>query len=212
MKIIKPTNNSITGVYTATHRAYDFAGLNLPDEIRSVKDGTVIETSNLYNTNWKNTGKLTIADYGNYTKVKHNDGTIALYTHLKQHSMLGIGTKVNQGQVIARIGNTGNSTGPHLHFEFRNSSNVNIPVEFEENLDPLQECLRQHGELVKENTELKKQISDLKASEERLKKEKDVAIQEAERKYSALSASKDRECQSKMNEIKLKIKNYIDSV
>ena len=67
--------------------------------------------------------------YGNYVLIKHAEGFETLYGHLyiirvknKQH--------VKQGQIIALSGNTGRSTGPHLHFEIRkNGKNVN-PIQY----------------------------------------------------------------------------------
>lgn len=56
--------------------------------------------------------------YGTYVKVKHSDGTTSLYGHLSGYNVKA-GQKVRPGQVIARSGNTGNSSGPHLHFEVR---------------------------------------------------------------------------------------------
>lgn len=136
MKVFRPTNNPLTRGYSASHRAYDFAGRDLPDEVKAALDGLVVETVNLYNTNWINNGTLTTKDYGNYIIVRHDDGSRELHAHLRKDSMLPINTRVKQGQIIARIGNTGNSTGPHLHSEFRDSSNTNIEVEFITNLPP----------------------------------------------------------------------------
>ena len=130
MKVHRPTDNPITRGYSSTHRGYDFSGLNRPDEVRSGKDGTIVERVDEYATNWTNTGILTTKDYGNYIKVKHDDGTFALYAHLKKGSSFVKGTRVLSGQVIARIGNTGNSTGPHLHAEYRTAGNVNTSVEW----------------------------------------------------------------------------------
>lgn len=130
MKIFRPSENPITQSYSATHRGYDFGGNNLPDAVRASQDGVIVERVDSYNTNWRNTGALTTRDYGNYIKVRHTDGTHELHAHLRQGSALLINTRVKAGQIIARIGNTGNSTGPHLHYEFRNSSNQVIPVEF----------------------------------------------------------------------------------
>lgn len=130
MQVIRPTNNPITGKYSTNHRGYDFAGLNLPDELRAGKDGTVIQVVNKYDKNWTATKPLTTEDYGNYILIKHTDGTYELHAHLKKDSMLPVGTKVKAGQLIARIGNTGNSSGPHVHSEFRNAQNQNIEVEF----------------------------------------------------------------------------------
>lgn len=57
------------------------------------------------------------ANYGNYVKVKHSDGTEALYAHLDE-VFVEVGDAVTQGQVIGKTGTSGRSTGPHLHFEF----------------------------------------------------------------------------------------------
>lgn len=136
MRVYLPTDNPITRGYVPGHSGYDFAGLNRPDEVRSGKDGEIIERIDTFATNWTNSGKLTTRDYGNYIKVKHNDGTFALFAHLKQGSALSKGTKVKTGQIIARIGNTGNSTGPHLHAEYRTSGNINTKAEFYKDVNP----------------------------------------------------------------------------
>jgi len=56
------------------------------------------------------------AGYGNWVKLRHADGTVTLYGHLSAWQV-EIGQRVWAGDQIAKIGNTGNSTGPHLHFE-----------------------------------------------------------------------------------------------
>lgn len=56
------------------------------------------------------------AGYGNMVKVRHSDGTVTLYGHLSSWSV-DVGERVWAGDQIAKMGNTGNSTGPHLHFE-----------------------------------------------------------------------------------------------
>lgn len=211
MKVIKPSNNPITGSYTNTHKAYDFAGLNLPDEVRAGMDGQVIEIMNNYSTNWTSMPPLTTKDYGNYIKVKHSDGSIELHCHIRKDSMLGIGTQVKAGQVIARIGNTGNSTGPHLHSEYRSAANVNTPVEFidQASTDPLQACLAIHAEDVEKLLAYEKQIKDLKATEERLKKEKEVVRIDLEGKLKVEQdkvAKASVECELKLIETRKKVK------
>jgi murein DD-endopeptidase MepM/ murein hydrolase activator NlpD len=54
--------------------------------------------------------------YGNVVEVKHRNGYLTLYGHLKGFAHIRVGQYVRQGQTIAYMGNTGLSTGPHLHF------------------------------------------------------------------------------------------------
>lgn len=60
--------------------------------------------------------------YGNYIVIKHSNGTQTLYAHLSKVSV-SVGDTVTAGEVIAKSGNTGRSTGPHLHFEVRGATN-----------------------------------------------------------------------------------------
>ena len=56
--------------------------------------------------------------YGNYIMVEHANGTRTLYAHL-QKRLVDVGATVEGGQLIGKGGNTGRSSGPHLHFEIR---------------------------------------------------------------------------------------------
>ena len=60
--------------------------------------------------------------YGNYIDIIHANGTSTRYGHMKNPSPLADGTEVTQGQQIGEVGSTGGSTGPHLHFEVRNTA------------------------------------------------------------------------------------------
>jgi murein DD-endopeptidase MepM/ murein hydrolase activator NlpD len=85
------------------------AGIDIPapigTPIRAAKSGRVVIAG------W--TG-----GYGNYTCIDHGGGMSTCYGH--QSSIgVGVGQNVSQSQVIGLVGNTGNSTGPHLHFEVR---------------------------------------------------------------------------------------------
>ncbi len=60
--------------------------------------------------------------YGNYIVISHANGTQTLYAHLTK-TAVAQGTTVSQGQLIGYSGNTGKSTGPHLHFEVRGAKN-----------------------------------------------------------------------------------------
>lgn len=56
---------------------------------------------------------------GNYVFIRHSNGDVTVYMHLRERSKLKIGAKVKQGQTVGYVGSTGRSTGPHLHFEIR---------------------------------------------------------------------------------------------
>ncbi len=60
--------------------------------------------------------------YGNYVVIKHDNGTQTLYAHMR-NVQTSVGASVAQGDVIGTVGNTGRSTGPHLHFEVRGARN-----------------------------------------------------------------------------------------
>ena len=71
---------------------------------------------------------------GNFVRVRHDDGTEGVYLHLKQGSVsVRAGQRVAVGSPLALSGNTGNSSGPHLHFVVQRASEaglVSIPYEF----------------------------------------------------------------------------------
>lgn len=82
-------------------------------EIVAIRDGIVI---NVVDQNTKNCAEESCKQYNNLILVFHSDGTFAEYDHIKQNgSRVKIGEKILKGQVIALSGNTGWSTGPHLH-------------------------------------------------------------------------------------------------
>lgn len=59
-----------------------------------------------------------VQEYGNIVDVDHDNGLTSRYAHLSR-SLVKVGDVVMKGQVIARVGSTGRTTGPHLHFEVR---------------------------------------------------------------------------------------------
>ena len=89
------------------HNGLDFAA-SLGSPVYAAGDGTIDRIS------------TDPAGYGLYIRVKHSWG-ISLYGHLSK-VLLQQGDKVSAGQSIALTGNSGNSTGPHLHFEIRPDS------------------------------------------------------------------------------------------
>ena len=60
--------------------------------------------------------------YGQYIVIRHKNGAQTLYAHLSSNSV-GAGAFVGQGEVIGAMGNSGKSTGSHVHFEVRGASN-----------------------------------------------------------------------------------------
>jgi len=67
--------------------------------------------------------------YGNLILIKHADGWISAYAHCDQ-LLVKRGDKVARGQVIARVGSTGNVSEPQLHFELRHGHQAVDPREF----------------------------------------------------------------------------------
>lgn len=84
------------------HRGVDFAG-KTGTEVVAVASGVVTRSG------MKN-------DYGKIVEITHGNGYTTRYAH-NQENLVAVGEIVKQGQVIARMGSTGRSTGPHVHFE-----------------------------------------------------------------------------------------------
>ena len=81
--------------------------------IHAAADGVVIIARN--NGGWN-------GGYGNYVVITHDNGTQTLYGHMT-HAIVSYGQSVSTGQIIGYVGSTGESTGPHLHFEVRGATN-----------------------------------------------------------------------------------------
>ena len=95
--------------------------------IVAARGGVVIRTENNQSGRGSNPA-------GNFVRVLHDDGTMGVYLHLKQGSVqVREGQRVRAGELLAQSGNTGNSTGPHLHFVVQKNAGLNtvsIPFEF----------------------------------------------------------------------------------
>ena len=96
-------------------------GIDIPaprgTPIISVDDGVVIYSDN------------GIRGYGNMIVIAHGDDIFTVYAHNRKNKV-DKGDRVERGQLIAEIGNTGRSTGPHLHFEIRVKNKVKNPAQF----------------------------------------------------------------------------------
>ena len=105
-------NHPILG-YSRMHRGVDF-GAPIGTPIYAAGDGTVSYAG-------------TKGAYGNYVRIQHNKTYATAYAHVTRFaSGIKPGKRVRQGQVIAYVGNTGMSTGPHLHYEVLvNNTQVN---------------------------------------------------------------------------------------
>ncbi|ANZ42838.1 peptidase [Lentzea guizhouensis] len=105
-KFFRPAAGEFTsgygGRWGTMHLGIDIAG-PIGTPILSAADGVVIEAG-------------PASGFGLWVRVQHNDGTITVYGHVNDYSV-SEGQRVKAGQQIARMGNRGFSTGPHLHFE-----------------------------------------------------------------------------------------------
>ncbi len=83
-------------------------------------------------------GLVTKATYndisGHYIEVAHNEGWVTNYRHLVEPASVIVGTTVSQGQIIGKVGSTGWSTGPHLHFDLWNSIKQSPEAMFKKNI------------------------------------------------------------------------------
>ncbi len=70
-----------------------------------------------------------LGGYGNCVMINHGDGVVTLYGHGNK-VLTSIGTNVKAGDVIMEVGSTGNSTGPHLHFEVRENGICVNPLKY----------------------------------------------------------------------------------
>lgn len=102
--------------------------------IVAARDGTVIEVHDNQAGRWPRAS-------GNFVRIRHEDGTESAYLHLKRGSVVvKPGQQVGTGTLLARSGNTGRSTGPHLHFVVQKAhgeDRVSIPFRFSRPVESL---------------------------------------------------------------------------
>ena len=110
-KFVKPAEGSFTSGFGSrwgtTHFGVDIAN-RIGTPILAVADGTVVEAG-------------PASGFGLWVRIQHADGTVSVYGHLDTFSVRE-GQQVKAGEQIARMGNRGYSTGPHLHFEIWDAS------------------------------------------------------------------------------------------
>ncbi|MFF1396912.1 M23 family metallopeptidase [Streptomyces sp. NPDC058287] len=105
-------------MWSHKHSGQDFA-VPIGTNVMAVHGGTVVKAGG----NGAGDGPA----YGNAIVIKHSDGTYSQYAHLSRIDV-HVGQTVSTGQHIALSGNTGNSSGPHLHFEVRTTPNYGSAV------------------------------------------------------------------------------------
>ncbi len=107
------------GMWAHKHSGQDFA-VPSGTQVVAAHGGTVVKTGG----NGAGDGPA----YGNAVVIKHGNGTYSQYAHLSRVTVK-IGQIVKTGQEIAKSGSTGNSSGPHLHFEIRTTPNYGSAVD-----------------------------------------------------------------------------------
>ncbi|MGW3648525.1 M23 family metallopeptidase [Streptomyces sp. NPDC000878] len=111
--------NQAGNMWSSTHSGQDFA-VPSGTKVFAAHGGTVVKTGG----NGAGDGSA----YGNAIVIKHGNGTYSQYAHLSKINVK-VGQVVATGQRIALSGNTGNSSGPHLHFEIRTTANYGSAVD-----------------------------------------------------------------------------------
>lgn len=106
----KPNANA-----TSMHRGIDIGAPNGTDVV-AIDSGKVIVAG---------FGK----SYGNYVVIDHGNGYTSLYAH-NSRLCVSVGDTVTRGQLIAKVGSTGNSTGPHIHLEISKNGTLVDPMSF----------------------------------------------------------------------------------
>ncbi|MFF8019474.1 peptidoglycan DD-metalloendopeptidase family protein [Streptomyces sp. NPDC007929] len=107
------------GMWASKHSGQDFA-VPSGTQVVATHGGTVVKAGG----NGAGDGPA----YGNAVVIKHGNGTYSQYAHLSKVTVR-VGQIVKTGQEIAKSGNTGNSSGPHLHFEIRTTPNYGSAVD-----------------------------------------------------------------------------------
>lgn len=121
-KISSPQGNRVSpgnGIGSSNHKGVDICNVSYSSKIYATTSGKVLIASMPYSD--PDGGK---SGYGNYVVIDHGGGMSTLYAHMSIVKV-SVGQYVTQGDVIGVTGNTGASTGPHLHYEVHSTTMVN---------------------------------------------------------------------------------------
>ncbi len=110
------------------HGGIDIAGGGIMGSpVLAAEAGTVVGVFTGCPHNWGKEKCCACGSYGNYVWLDHGNGKETIYGHLTSAGVQP-GDTVKKGQVIGLVGSTGNSTGPHLHFECRMNGDKYDPM------------------------------------------------------------------------------------
>jgi murein DD-endopeptidase MepM/ murein hydrolase activator NlpD len=107
-----------------SHYSIDFS---VPEgtPVIAARDGIVMQIEEDFRASGADAQRY--GDRANYVRILHDDGSMALYAHLAPHSILfRPGDRVQKGNFLAKSGNTGLSTGPHLHFSVQKNAGFQL--------------------------------------------------------------------------------------
>lgn len=126
----------------AYHDASDLWAPTIGMNVIATRSGTI---TTAVDGNADSSGANNGGGCGNYIIIDHGDGFSSIYCHLKKGSVTkysSVGMQVSQGQIIALSGNSGRTTGPHLHFGIRKDGSVVNPFDYisTENTRPTSKC------------------------------------------------------------------------
>ena len=119
-------DKSSTVIMGDYHRGIDIVSQNDVKNVNIIaaNDGVVVYPTSKDRIDYIQNDRSNFG-YGNYVVIQHNDGNYTLYGHLQDNTItVKAGDVVSQGQVIGKMGQSGNAVGTHLHFELREGSNT----------------------------------------------------------------------------------------
>lgn len=112
---VAPVSGTLTSSFGprwgATHAGLDIAN-SIGTPVYAASTGTVIDSG-------------PASGFGLWVQIRHDDGSTSTYGHINE-TLVTVGQRVQAGEQIATVGNRGQSTGPHLHFETTNPSGAKV--------------------------------------------------------------------------------------